>query len=124
MILFADDRDREHLLDLLSDVSHRYRTLVHTYVLMDNHYHLILQTPEANLSKAMQWLNLSYAAWFNVRHQRTGPLYQRPFGSKPVEDGGWAYDLSKYVHLNPLRIRQFRPTDEQSMKRRCFGFGA
>ncbi len=64
-----------------------------------------MQTPDANLSQAMQWLNLSYAAWFNTRHQRRGPVYQRPFGSRPVEDGLWAYDLSLYIHLNPLRIK-------------------
>ncbi len=107
MTIFRDDRDREHLLELLEGVVDRYRVLLHAYVLMQNHFHLVLQTPDANLSKAMHWLNLSWAAWFNARHGRTGPVFQRPFGSKPVEDSSWAYQLSTYVHLNPLRIRAF-----------------
>jgi hypothetical protein len=63
-----------------------------------------VRTPEANLGRAMQWLNLSYAAWFNTRHQRTGPVFQRPYKAVPVENGAWAYELSLSVHLNPLRI--------------------
>ena len=55
----------------------------------------------------MQWLNLSYAAWFNARQQRKGPVYQRPFGSRPIEDSAWTYEAIVYVHLNPLRISQF-----------------
>ncbi|MDA1044853.1 MAG: hypothetical protein O3C57_06475 [Verrucomicrobia bacterium] len=53
----------------------------------------------------MQWLNLSYAAWFNTRHQRKGPVFQCPFGSVLVEDSAWAYELSLYVHL-PMPRRQ------------------
>ena len=108
MVIFLDDGDREHMLALLGEVVQRYRIVLHAYVLMDNHYHLIVQTPDANLSRGMQWLNLSYAAWFNTRHHRKGPVYQRPFGSKPIENSAWAYELSTYVHLNPLRIRRFK----------------
>ena len=96
------------MLELFAETVERYRVLVHCYVLMGNHFHLVVQTPDANLSQAMQWLNQSYAAWFNTRHQRTGPVYQRPFGSKPIQDGAWAYELSTYVHLNPLRIKEFK----------------
>ena len=104
MDLYADERDRKHFLELLEEMVERYRVQMHAYVLMDNHFHLVVRTPDANLSRSMQWLNLSYAAWFNVRHQRTGPVFQRPFGSVPVQDGAWIYELSLYVHLNPLRI--------------------
>ena len=83
----------------------RYRIEVHAYAWMHTHWHLVVRTPDANLSPAMQWLNLSYAAWFNTRQQRRGPVFQRPFGSVPVQDGAWAYELSLYVHLNPLRIK-------------------
>jgi hypothetical protein len=72
---------------------------------MSGHYHLIVQTPEANLSVAMQWVNESYAIWFNRRHDRRGPLFAGRFGSVPVENGAWAYELSVYVHLNSLRLR-------------------
>jgi len=105
MRIFGDDRDREHLLELLEATVEQYRVEVHAYAWMDTHWHLVLRTPDGNLSRAMQWLNLSYAAWFNTRWQRKGPVFQRPFGSVPVQDGAWAYELSLYVHLNPLRIK-------------------
>ena len=105
MFLYRDDRDRRHFLELLEAMSSLYRTRLHAYVLMSNRYHLVIQTPEANLSRAMQWLNQSWAGWFNARHGRIGTVFQRPFGSVPVENGAWAYELSLYVHLNPLRIK-------------------
>lgn len=105
MDLYRDDRDRRHFLELLEEMGRLYLTRLHAFVLMSNHYHLVLQTPEANLSRAMQWLNQSWAGWFNARHGRKGTVFQRPFGSVPVENGAWAYELSLYVHLNPLRIK-------------------
>lgn len=102
--IFGDARDREHLLELLAVLPERFRVRVHAYALMDNHYHAVLQTPDANLSAAMQWLHGSYSAWFNAKHDRVGPLLQGRYGAIPVEDGSWAYTVSLYVHLNPLRI--------------------
>jgi len=102
--IFGDDRDRGYLLELLGEIHERYRVRVHAYVLMDNHYHAILSTPDANLSGAMQWMHGSYAAWYNARHDRVGPLFQGRFRAIPIEDGAWAYALSQYVHLNLLRI--------------------
>ena len=103
--ILGEDRDRAHLLELFEASVNRYRLEIHSFVLMDSHYHLVLRTPDANLSRAMQWLNLSFAAWYNTRHQRKGPVFQRPFGSVPIENAAWAYELSLYVHLNPLRIK-------------------
>jgi len=105
LVVFRDERDRAHLLELFAASLDRYRLEIHAFVLMDTHWHAVLRTPDANLSQAMQWLNLSYAAWFNTRHQRRGTVFQRPFGSVPVENSAWAYELSLYVHLNPLRIK-------------------
>jgi putative transposase len=102
--IFGGPRDREHFLELLAVLSERYRVRVHAYGLMDNHYHAVLQTPEANLSAAMQWFHGSYSAWYNAKHARVGPLFQGRYRAVPVEDGAWAYTLSLYVHLNPLRI--------------------
>ena len=65
--IFVDTRSREHFLELLEETTLRFRLKVHAYVLMSNHYHLVVQTPEANLSRAIQWLNVSYVAWFNRR---------------------------------------------------------
>lgn len=102
--IFTDQRDRAHFLELLDGLCERYRFQIHAYTLMSNHHHLIVQTPDANLSQGMQWFNTSYAAWFNARHDRVGSLWQGRYRDVPIENGTWAYDLSCYVHLNPLRI--------------------
>jgi len=60
-----DDRDRERFLLCLERMVERYNVVVHTYCLMTNHYHLILETPDANVSRAVQWLNVSYATYYN-----------------------------------------------------------
>ncbi len=101
--IFNDPYDRAVFLRLLGEAVERYRFIVHAYCLMDNHYHAIIQTPDANLSRGMQWLGLSYSGYFNARHNRVGPLFQGRFKSVPVESAAWAYDLSLYVHLNPVR---------------------
>ena len=103
--IFGDDRDRWHFLDLLAKLPDRFRVIVHAYVCMESHYHMILQTPDANLSQAMHWLNVSYSAWFNARRNRKGHLFQGRFKSVGIENMAWAYELSVYVHLNPLRIK-------------------
>jgi len=103
--IFTEVRDQQHFLELLEEMVEWFLVKVHAYVLMGNHYHLILQTPEANLSRAVQWLNVSYVAWFNRKHDRVGPLMQGRFKALVVEDGAWAYELSLYVHLNPVMRR-------------------
>lgn len=104
--IFTDNRDREHFMELLPEMVGRYGVILHAYVLMENHYHLLIETPEANASRALQWLNLSYAAWFNARHGRCGPLFQARFKSIPVDgEGSWALTCSVYIHLNPVRIK-------------------
>lgn len=103
--IFRGDVDRERILDLVGRMSEQYRIRVHAYVLMTNHYHLLLETPAANVSRAMQWLNVSYSVWFNRRHGRSGHLFGGRFKSVVVEDGEWALTLSEYIHLNPLRVR-------------------
>ena len=106
-LIFGDERDREHFLDLLEEAVLRYGVLVHAYALMDTHYHALVQTPEANLSQALQWLHLSHAAWFNARHNRLGPFWQGRFRAVPVEAGEWAYTASLYIHLNPVCTEWF-----------------
>lgn len=104
--IFTDDRDREHFVELLAGLVDRYGIILHAYVLMDNHYHLLIETPSGNASRALQWLNVSYAAWFNAKRGRSGPLFQSRFKSIPVEgEGSWALTCSVYIHLNPVRIK-------------------
>ena len=104
--IFTDDRDREHFVELLAGVVERYGVILHAYVLMENHYHLLIETPDGNASRALHWLNVSYAAWFNAKHGRCGPLFQARFKSIPVDGGGsWALTCSVYIHLNPVRVK-------------------
>ena len=104
--IYRDDRDRRHFLELLPGCLERFRARLHAYVLMDNHYHLLLETREANLSRAMQWLNTSYIVWFNRRHRRAGHLFQGRFKAIIVEPETWGLGLSRYIHLNPVRVKR------------------
>ncbi len=105
--IFRDDHDRKRFLKWLQESADLYGWFIHAYVLMPNHYHLLVETPKANLSLAMQWLHTSYSAWFNRRHQRVGHLFQGRFTSILVEPESWALSLSSYLHLNPVRTRSF-----------------
>lgn len=104
--IFRDDQDRLHFLGLLAEWVDRFHLRVHAYVLMDNHYHLLIETAEANLSQAMQWLGVSYTVWFNRRHQRVGHLFQGRYQAIHVEAESAAWEVSRYVHLNPVRVRR------------------
>ncbi|OHB73758.1 MAG: hypothetical protein A2Z25_00745 [Planctomycetes bacterium RBG_16_55_9] len=101
--IVTDDRDRERFISYLSRMARPFNVLVHGYCLMTNPYHLILETPEGNLSRAIQWLNVSYAAYYNRRHQYAGHLFQGRFKAILVEAGEYLEALSRYVHLNPIR---------------------
>lgn len=105
--IFETAGDHERFVELLGEVVERYRFVIHAYCLLGNHYHCIVETPDGNLSQGMQWLGLAYSSWFNARHQRVGPLFQGRFRSVPVEGSGWAYELSLYVHLNPVKTLAF-----------------
>ena len=104
--IFNDDRDRERFVELLGELVARYGVILHAYVLMENHYHLLIETPQGNASRALQWLNVSYAAWYNARHQRAGQLFQGRYKGIPIQgEGAWALTCSLYLHLNPVRIQ-------------------
>src|SRR6267154_1141647 len=102
--IYRRDSDRARFLTLLAEATERFGIRIHAYVLMDNHYHLLVETPEANLSRAMQWLNVSYSVWFNRRHDRAGHLLQGRFNAVVVEDDAGWQEVGRYVHLNPVRI--------------------
>lgn len=103
--VFRDDRSRLHFLALLADWVERFAIGLHAYVLMDNHYHLLVQLSEPNLSAAMQWLGVSYTVWFNRRHGTVGHLFQGRFQSLLVEQER-VLEVSRYVHLNPVRVER------------------
>lgn len=102
--IYFDPRDRWHFLERLGEMSRRHGVEVHAYVLMDNHYHLLVRTPRANLSAALQWLNVAYSLWWNRRHDRVGHVFQGRFKAVVVESGQWVLECSLYLHLNPVAL--------------------
>jgi putative transposase len=101
--VFLNDRDRETFLKTLQQVKDRFHWLCHSYVLMDNHYHLLIETVEANLSRGMRQLNGTYTQYFNRRHSRVGHLFQGRFKSILVEKADCLLEVSRYIVLNPVR---------------------
>jgi len=83
-----------------------FRVQVYAYVCMENHYHLLIRTPDANASRAIQWLNVSYSVWFNRRRGYTGHVFQGRFKGIVVEGGEWGLELSVYMHLNPVATKK------------------
>jgi REP element-mobilizing transposase RayT len=104
--IFADTACYTHFLELLTEWVPRFRVRLHAYVLMPNHVHLVVSTPEANLSTAMQWLKTSYSMWFNRRTQRVGPLFQGRYKAELLEGRAVAWAVTQYVHLNPVRVQR------------------
>jgi len=104
--VFFDDEDRRRFLDTLAEMVLQFGVRVHAYCLMPNHYHLIVETPRANLSRALGWLQVSYTVRFNRRHRRSGHLFQGRYKAQVVEADSYAQALVLYVHLNPVRPRR------------------
>jgi YD repeat-containing protein len=104
-VIFRDDHDRRRFLERLRSASVIFSVRVHAYVLMSNHFHLIVETPKANLSEFMRQFNISYTSYYNRRHRRIGHLYQGRFKAILVDQDSYLLELSRYVHLNPIRIR-------------------
>ena len=98
-----DDRDRRKWHELLDRTAMRRRWRIFAWALMDNHFHLFLQTPDADLSAGMHDLQSGYASVFNRRHERRGPLFQSRFKAILVEAASHDWELTRYVHLNPVR---------------------
>lgn len=105
--IVRDDQDRRHFVDLLAELPSRFGLRVVAWVLMDNHYHVLVETPEGPLSRAFQWLNVAYSVWFNRRHERSGHLFQGRFKSVLVDESKWL-EVARYIHLNPLRVAAMR----------------
>jgi putative transposase len=103
--IFKDDGDRELFLTTLWQVSERFHWLCHAYCLMDNHYHLVIETPDGNLSKGMRQLNGVYTQAFNRRHHRVGHLFQGRFKGILVQKESHYLEVCRYVVLNPVRAR-------------------
>jgi REP element-mobilizing transposase RayT len=103
--IFFNDGDRELFLQTLAHVVSRYSWICHAYCLMANHYHLLIETPKANLSIGMRQLNGVFTQSFNRRHKRVGHLFQGRFKAVLVEKESYLLELCRYVVLNPVRVK-------------------
>lgn len=110
--LFHDDQDRLLFLQLLVLVCARYGWRCHAYCLMTNHYHLVIETSQANLSAGMQALNSRYAQLFNLRHGYAGHALERRFYSELIESDEHLLLLARYIVLNPVRAGLCRTPGE------------
>ena len=101
--IFRTVADRQRFLEYLSSATTRYGAVIHCYCMMGNHYHLFLQTPHGNLSQIMQHINGAYTTYYNVKRHHAGHLFQGRYKAIVVEADQYALELSRYVHLNPVR---------------------
>lgn len=101
--IFWDDHDRLAFKKILTRTKERYGYLLHAYVLMDNHYHLLIETPHANIKQIMQNINTSYTVYVNRRHNRVGHLFQGRYKAFIVDKESYLLELGRYLHLNPVR---------------------
>jgi len=103
--IFLDEKDFVDFLKVLCSVVKRYHFILHTFCLMNNHYHLLIETPYGNLSRGMRQLNGLYTQRFNRRHQRVGHLLQGRYQAILVDKDNYLLELSRYVVLNPVRAK-------------------
>ncbi len=110
--IYKDDEDRTVFLDVLKQVNSRFNWICHAYCLMNNHYHLVVETPDGNLSKGMRQLNGVYTQTFNRRHHRAGHVFQGRYKAIVIEKESYLLEVSRYVVLNPVRARAVRKPEE------------
>ncbi len=103
--IFYSYRDYSVFLEKLAEAAKKYSLLIYAYALMPNHYHLAVETPFANLSEAIHFLNSAYTNWFREKHQIVGPIFQGRFKSVIVDKDSYLLSLVAYIHLNPVKGR-------------------
>jgi REP element-mobilizing transposase RayT len=110
--IFKSKRDCEKFLEYLETASERYHAVIHAFCMMDNHYHLLLETPSGNLSQIMRHINGAYTTYFNVKRARSGHLFQGRYKAILVERDEYAKELSRYIHLNPVRAKRVEAPED------------
>ena len=110
--IYLNDSDREMWLEVFSEVCRRFNWICHAYCLMSNHYHLLVETPESNLSLGMRQLNGVYTQRFNREHRRVGHVFQGRFKAILVDKDSYLLELARYIVLNPVRARMVHSADQ------------
>lgn len=106
--IFLSDRDRRALCKRLEDSVRSYGVRLYLYCLMNNHFHLVLETPHANLKRFMQSVLTGFTVSFNIRHRTSGHVTQGRYGARLVAGNEYLLKLSRYVHLNPVQLKHWR----------------
>jgi putative transposase len=104
--IFHDPDYFEAFLITLKEASERYDAVIHAYCLMTNHYHLLIETPKANLSQIMQHINGKYTQWYNRKRGKDGTLFRGRYKSVLVDEDSYLLQLSRYIHRNPLEVKR------------------
>jgi putative transposase len=110
--IFDDDADRHAFLECLGKVVQRFHWLCHAYCLMDNHYHLVIETPEANLAQGMRQLNGIYTQRYNRRHRAVGHLFQGRYKAILIQKESHLQEVCRYVVLNPVRAKAVKKVEQ------------
>jgi len=110
--VYKSDEDKEKFLEIVCKACEIYKVNVHDYCLMDNHYHLLIQTTSENLSLYMRQINSNYAKYFNKKYKRSGYLWQGRYSSKYIIDEAYLYDLFKYIEHNPVEAKMSKKVGE------------
>lgn len=103
--IFLNENDYRKFLGYISCAKVKYKFYLYAYCLMPNHYHLLLETTQANISKIMHYINGSYTTYYNIKHRRSGHLFQGRFKSIVIDKDSYFQELSRYIHLNPVKAK-------------------
>ena len=114
--LFRDNADFDRFLLRLSERVEQYNIRLYMYTLMLNHVHLVFETPEGNISRFMHSMTTAYTVYYNLRHKRHGHLFDGRFKAKLVDGDNYLLALSRYVHLNPVKVARVK---NRSFDRKC-----
>ena len=106
--IFQGDEDRKTFLKFLKESVEVYQVIIYCYVLMSNHFHIIIETPHGNLSDFMRRFNITYTYYFNHKYRRIGNLYQGRYKSILIEKENYLNILSRYIHVNPVQVKKLR----------------
>jgi putative transposase len=120
--IFRNDTDRRLFLALLRQALDTYSVILHGYVLMNNHWHMLAQTSLGNVSEFMRYFNISYTSYFNRRHNRSGHLYQGRYNAYLVEEDTYLSQVSKYIHLNPVRVHGMKTAQPEKRRDHLFSY--
>ena len=110
--IYISDYDYNKFLEYVLTAKDKYKFYLYAYVLMTNHYHLLIETTQPNLSKIMQYINTAYTTYYNVKRKRSGHLFQGRYKSIIVDGDSYFLELTRYIHLNPVKAKMVKSPEE------------